>query len=116
VPKNTKSDHDLNVDIITNHDWQNGMGSSLKKGLSHLLKLQPDLNGIIVMVCDQPAVSKIHLDKLIRPHLVNPHSIIASQYGEAIGVPALLSADFFQPLLHLMTHGAKKVIQEHATM
>ncbi len=114
--EHTKLIQGLPIEIVINPDWQNGMGSSLKKGLSYLLSEMPALAAVIVMVCDQPAVNKFHIEKLIRPYLVNPASIVASHYGDTIGVPALFSSTFFNSLQKMEDgQGARKVIQEHSS-
>src|SRR5690349_3371926 len=53
------------VSVVVNSDWQSGMGSSLKAGVRSLSK---DPDAVIVMVCDQPYVSKEHLIALWNEH------------------------------------------------
>lgn len=104
--------HDLPIQIITNDQWQLGMGCSLKYGLQHLLYEKQSWNGVVIMVCDQPAVTAGHLKKLVQLHLLQRDKIIASSYQEVAGVPALLPKNYFNQLLTMGDEeGARKIIQ-----
>ncbi|MBC7795322.1 MAG: nucleotidyltransferase family protein [Pyrinomonadaceae bacterium] len=97
--------------IIENKNWRLGMGSSIKTGLAKLLQIEPDLIGIIVMLCDQPLLRSETLDLLIETHEKTHKPIVACKYQETIGVPVLFGRDFFQRLQQLTTDsGAKELI------
>lgn len=105
---------DTDVQIIINHEWKNGMGSSLKTGLRHLLSLAPSIDAIIVLVCDQPAVTSAYTSNIIQHYKANKKPIVASFYSDAPGVPALFDKSIFPELLNMDdAHGAKKIIQKH---
>jgi len=104
----------LNIDIVENTTWQQGMGNSLKAGLNHLLSKNPMLNAVIIMVCDQPSITADHLNDLIDTYVSNKRSIVASYYSNAPGVPALIDKKIFRELLSIHdSHGAKKIILQH---
>lgn len=95
------------VDIIINENWKNGMSSSLQKGL----KLVPKGNAILVLLSDQPFVNTALFNKMITKSNQTPHSIIATQYDDTLGVPALFKPLVFPSIKALKaTQGAKKVI------
>jgi molybdenum cofactor cytidylyltransferase len=103
----------LPVKIVSNHFWKTGMGSSIKTGLNYLLQstMQPD--GIIIMVCDQPALTSQHLQKLIQTFHETRKPIVASSYGGSGGVPVLFGRSFFSNLLLLADdHGAKRIVAQ----
>ena len=103
----------LSAQIIYNAAWTNGMGSSLKVGLNHLLLNTPDLEAVVIMVCDQPLLHADHLQKLIARHNERRSIVVASQYADTLGVPVLFDKALFQKLLQLDDeHGAKKIIQQ----
>ena len=103
----------LPVHIISNYYWKTGMGSSIKTGLNYLIQEASDLEAVIIMVCDQPALTADHLDKLIQKFKQKKKSIIASSYANSTGVPVLFGRAFFSNLLLLSDdHGAKKIIQQ----
>jgi molybdenum cofactor cytidylyltransferase len=103
----------LPVDIISNHFWKSGMGSSIKAGLNHLVRKHSDTEAVIIMVCDQPAITSIHLQNLIRKFEETRSPIVASYYSSTAGVPALFSRSFFSNILMLKDdQGAKKIIEQ----
>ena len=106
-------DH-LPVEIITNSNWQKGMGSSLKLGAEKLLLINPELDATIVMVCDQPLLTTDHLNSLIRKFKETKSPIVASFYLSTAGVPALFEKSLFEKLLGIDDEsGAKKIIQQN---
>ena len=103
----------LPVKIVSNHFWKTGMGSSIKTGLNYILQsdIQPD--GIVIMVCDQPALTSQHLRKLIQKFEETKKPIIASSYAGSGGVPVLFGRSFFSNLLLLGDdQGAKKIVAQ----
>ncbi len=106
-----------NVQSIVNPLWQNGMGSSLKTGLQHLLSLSPTTDVIIILVCDQPAVTTVYLERIVEWYKTSGKAIIASFYSGSPGVPALFDKTIFPELLNMDdAHGAKKIIQKHEAL
>ena len=65
---------DLSVNIIPNHFWKSGMGSSIKAGLNYLIRKSPETDAVIIMVCDQPGLTTQHLVKIIRNFQADPKS------------------------------------------
>lgn len=104
----------MNIQSVINHEWQKGMGSSLKTGLQHLLPLTPAIDAVIILVCDQPAVTTVYLNALVQYYKENDKPIVASFYSDAPGVPALFDKTIFPELLTMSdAHGAKKIIQKY---
>ncbi|MBC7899737.1 MAG: nucleotidyltransferase family protein [Saprospiraceae bacterium] len=81
----------LDVKIHINEDWESGMSSSIKAGLEHLLKIEPEIDGVLITLCDQPKVSSEHLNLFVEKFEVTKASIIAAQYEGVAGVTALFS-------------------------
>jgi molybdenum cofactor cytidylyltransferase len=106
--------HHLPVTVIHNHEWSKGMGSSIKAGVNHVLQNHLQAEAALIMVCDQPLVTKEHL-LLLKKHIASKQkSIVASWYNDQAGVPAVFHSNHFSGLLTIAdTHGAKKYIQEH---
>ncbi len=103
---------ELPVTVIRHQQWHEGVGSSLKKGLSETLKLYPDLSAVILLVCDQPYLTSAHLNNLMDEFQHTGKAIVASTYKETMGVPALFDQSLFPKLLALKNHqGAKKIIE-----
>ena len=103
-----------NVHVVYNKDWEEGMSSSIRCGLSFLLIEKPFINAVIFMVCDQPFVTSSLLKKLITSYEENNKSIIASGYNNTIGTPVLFDKLFFPELIALKgKFGAKKIIEQN---
>ena len=101
----------LPVKIVSNFYWKTGMGSSIKTGLNYLIQSDGELEGVILMVCDQPALTTEHLQKLIHKFHEKKKAIVASYYARSSGVPVLFGRAFFSNLLLLSDdHGAKKIV------
>ena len=107
---------DLPVEIAENKDWKNGMSSSIKCGLEKLLSNAVDLQAIIVMVCDQPFADEKLLLKIIAEYKKTNYLIVACQYEDTLGVPALFRKNLFSELLALDSKiGAKQLIKKYQT-
>jgi len=105
---------DCPVAITENSDWRSGLGSSLRAGLQALLAAQPATEAVIFLVCDQPLISARHLNALLTEHERTGRPIVASEYGDTLGVPALFARALFPALLALAgSEGARQVIQDH---
>ena len=77
------------VNVISNHYWKSGMGSSIKAGLNYVVRKYSDTEAVIIMVCDQPAINATHLGKLSSMFHETGSPIVASSYSGTVGVPAL---------------------------
>lgn len=98
--------------IIKNDNWQTGIASSISCGINALKDTAPTTDAAILMVCDQPFVNPALLNELLTVQKATNKPIIASSYGNTIGIPALFHKDFFQQLLDLRgDSGAKKIMQ-----
>jgi molybdenum cofactor cytidylyltransferase len=100
-----------NVTNIENKSWQQGMGSSIRAGIRHLVENAIDIDAAILLVCDQPAVDAQAIVRLIRLRKRTKKDSIASSYANTLGVPALFARSFFCELLSLGDRaGAKSII------
>lgn len=100
-----------NVEIVYNPDWEEGMASSIRAGLTYLREKNPDINEVIFMVCDQPFVTTDLLLKLISEKQHSSKSIVASFYSEIAGTPVIFDKSIFPELMELSGDvGARKII------
>lgn len=96
-----------------NREWQEGMASSVRCGISALMRIAPAVDAAIIMVCDQPFVSPELLNELINQQKNTGKLIVTSQYENAIGPPALFYKTIFPELLKLKGDaGARKIIEQ----
>jgi molybdenum cofactor cytidylyltransferase len=105
---------DLPLQIVINRDWKTGMASSLRAGLSALLK-EAGLEAVVVTLCDQPEVTSSLLDQIVLAYKTSCSEIVACDYGNVIGVPALFARSLFPALTLLQgDEGARRVIRSYA--
>ena len=91
----------IKVSMAENKDWQEGMASSLRCGLAAVLKIKPETDGIIFMVCDQPHVTESVLRCLLKAQQETGLPVVASSYENKLGTPALFHKSFFAGLMKL---------------
>lgn len=104
----------LSVQVVVNTRWPEGMGSSLRAGMQALAARQPQLDGVIVALADQPDFSAAHLASLIAAHRTTGKPIVASVADGVLRPPVFFSAAWFSRLheLHGDT-GARALLQAH---
>jgi molybdenum cofactor cytidylyltransferase len=109
-----KALHGLAVREVKNPQWESGMGSSVRAGVEAAIAANSQIGAVILMVCDQPFVTREIILGLVRAHREKNRSIVASRYGRSYGVPALFSRNHFAELMKLKgAGGAKRIIQKH---
>ena len=102
------------VQVVENSQWQEGMSSSIRAGISMLLKTNSKVDAVIISLADQPLVSPQIFNQLIQSYQETQKVIIASKYNETTGVPALFSNALFPELMQLEgDKGAKALIQKY---
>lgn len=109
----SKEIEDLKVKIVENIHWNEGMGSSIKIGLTQLLNEFPEVQNIIISVCDQPFIEASVFSDLIQMQKDSQKGIVASKYSDTLGTPVLFTKKYFEELSRLSgQEGAKKMIQK----
>jgi molybdenum cofactor cytidylyltransferase len=104
----------LDVLEAENRQWESGMSSSVRAGIEALVAENPRTAGVVLMLCDQPFVTREVIAGLVRAYRETGSSIVASRYGDSFGVPALFGSAYFAELAALKGDaGAKQVIQKH---
>jgi molybdenum cofactor cytidylyltransferase len=87
---------DLECDVVNNREWQSGLASSLRTAGAHL---GADVQGVLVLVCDQPGLERHHLDALLEGARATEAGCAATVHGDALGVPAVVPRAWFD-LMH----------------
>lgn len=88
-----------NINIRFNKEWSSGIASSIKTGVDQITSKVP-VDGILIMLADQPFVSADYLNKLVEA-FDSKDTIVASSYDHDLGVPALFGAAHFDLLTAL---------------
>ncbi len=100
-------------ELVVNYNWGEGMSSSMKIGLSNLIKSK-NIDQVVIMLSDQPFVNEILLNSMITTQFESKKGIICCAYDDTLGVPVLFTRKYFEELFSLkIKEGAKKVIYNH---
>ena len=78
------------VNKVLNQEWQSGMGVAIVTGLRVLLdKSETAINSVMILLADQPFVTKAYLEKMILKSNITNKGIIISEYGSVSGHPVI---------------------------
>ncbi|MFC4220240.1 nucleotidyltransferase family protein [Flagellimonas marina] len=104
------------VEIIYNPHWENGMGSSISVGIEHLQNSNEKPTGVLVMLADQPLLDATYLQEIKSDFENKPCKIVATSYGNKLGVPAIFDNSLLPQLAKLHEDvGAKHIIEKNKT-
>lgn len=102
----------LKIELVYNTEWATGKASGIVAGVQQLLVLNPQLEKVILSVCDQPFVSAELFTQLVQTQTDTGKHIVASAYAGTVGTPVLFTQAYFEQLLRLQKdEGAKKLLQ-----
>jgi molybdenum cofactor cytidylyltransferase len=107
---------ELDVEIVVNASWQQGMGTSIRLGISQLEGSALTPEAALLMVCDQPFVDDVELARLIHAfeRASTETALAAAHYNATAGVPAIFGRAHFGALRALPDDaGAKRVLLAH---
>lgn len=92
---------------VINDAWQEGMASSIRLGVQMLEAIAEKSEGVLLMTCDQPAITLEHLKLLMAEQ-----EMMASRYAGRNGVPAYFPANEFGDLRALQGDaGARELLR-----
>lgn len=100
--------------IVFNKNWKLGMSASIQLGLQSSLIKHPDLEGVLIMVSDQPFLNREVLQKIVAAQQLSQKGIVAAQYGGVKGTPVLFHKKYFTDLQKLTgDKGAGIILQQN---
>lgn len=91
--------HHSKCEFVVNEDWESGLSSSLKCGI-HWAQ-EHNYEAAVAMLADQPLIDSDFINEILQLANQHPESLIAANYGEKRGVPALFPKPYFNQLLKL---------------
>ncbi|WP_218598173.1 NTP transferase domain-containing protein [Polaribacter sp. NJDZ03] len=101
------------IQFIENVNFEEGLSSSIVSGIEYLKNKEFNLEGIFILLADQPAINVAYIEDMIHLFYQNKNSIIASNYGKKFGVPAIFPKKYFSNLLLIKgDKGAKEFISK----
>lgn len=102
-----------NIQFIYNKHFETGLSSSIVAGIEYFKIEKIDIDGVLILLADQPEINSEYLNLLITKFKEN-NKIIASNYHQKAGVPAIFPKQYFEKLILLTgDKGAKVFLQNH---
>lgn len=102
------------VTIVDNAFWQEGMATSVKIGLAGLFMTEPKLDGVLMLVCDQPYLTTALLTQMVATFEESGKKAVACRYKKQWGVPVLIGRELLAELTQITgAHGAKPLLEKH---
>lgn len=97
---------------VFNENWQNGLGTSIAKGVSAILERDPDAEMVLVLPVDQPLVPHQHLEQLFET-AARSKKCLLTQQGPVSGPPIAIPRHFFSRAQSLKgERGMKAVLDD----
>ena len=91
----------LGIHIVENRQPEQGISHSVSLALQELLSQNPDLEGVLFLVCDQPGIQAATIQKILNEGCLHKNSIVCAGYDGMRGNPVLWGSTYFQELMHL---------------
>lgn len=104
------------VTVLHHEDWEHGLGSTISFGIKYIRKAYPNVDGVLVLMADQPLMDTEYLNEMISNFRPGTEQIIATRYhANRNGVPAVFDCSYFAELSELEhDKGAKDLIEKHS--
>lgn len=101
------------VSFVHNADYQTGLASSLKLGLS---SLPDDIDGVMILLADMPFIEAAHINALVAEfNPSNERDIVAPIRQERLGNPIIWAARYIPTMMKLSgDRGARPLLKEFA--
>jgi len=100
----------LSVRVVINSDWEEGMGSSIRLGVSSLATV---IECVVIALCDQPRMTSDLVRALAERHFETGAPIVACTYNSVIGAPSAFGVELFPSLMSLQGDtGARELIRK----
>ncbi len=98
---------------VINADWEQGIATSIRRGIEALEALSAEASAVLLLACDQPYLTASHLRWLLDAYDRGLGSgIVASRYRGVPGIPAVLPKAYFAALRGLQGDtGARHILR-----
>jgi xanthine dehydrogenase accessory factor len=102
----------LPATMVGNPDADEGIGSSIRRGIAAVSDLSRRLDSVLVVLADQPAVGEAGLRALLDTYRTSRVRAVASRYPEGAGVPAVFDRSLWEELAGIEgDEGARRILR-----
>lgn len=99
------------VCAVVNDHWREGLASSIRTGIA---QLPGPCEGVLLLLADQPCLTRQSLHRLVEAWQSQPAQIVASRYAGIIGAPCIFPQWCFAELQALRAdQGARSLLHRH---
>ena len=96
---------------VVNRHWREGLARSIRTGLE---QLPGHCDGVLLLLADQPRITRQSLQRLVEAWRRQPARIVASRYAGTTGAPCIFPRWCFLELQTLHAdQGARSLLQRH---
>ena len=101
-----------NAELIINQNWQEGMGSSLRVGLTELIP-HIEIEEVLVSLVDLPDLNGALFSRIAK----SPGHLVAATYKGVRGHPVKIERRHWIPIIETLSgdSGAKDYLNSHAS-
>jgi molybdenum cofactor cytidylyltransferase len=102
------------VEVVVHKGWRDGMGTTIRAGMQALRDhaAWADVRAVALLNCDQPLLRPEVLRTMRKKLDDAPESIVACEYGDTVGTPAIFEKSLVGRLEELPPgSGAKPVLE-----
>jgi molybdenum cofactor cytidylyltransferase len=100
------------VSFVENPDWASGLSTSLVRGVA---ALPAEADAVLILLCDQPAITADDLDALVAAWRIEPELIAAAGFSDRLGPPVIMPRSVWPQLAALRgDQGARSLLEWHA--
>ncbi|TMU56452.1 nucleotidyltransferase family protein [Flagellimonas algicola] len=112
--KHISESMEITANVVHNPDWNTGMGSSIAFGMNEVMKSDEIPQAVLLMLADQPLIDSSYLTALKTKFFAGTNKIVATEYENGLGVPAIFHVSLFEELSRLdQKFGARKIIAKY---
>jgi len=87
--------HISGAETIFNEKWEEGMGTSIAKGVNAILEKDPQAGYVVILPVDQPLVDSKHLENLVRASQKSGRCVLTAG-KDFTGPPAVIPKNYFK--------------------
>ena len=99
--------------FLEHSNWEEGLGSTLSFAISSIGSFKK-YKAILILLADQPLIDKAYILKMIETFTSTGKGIVATEYEDGVGVPAIFDTPYFPILSGLkQDEGAKHILQQY---
>lgn len=105
---------DKGYEVVFNTEPDLGISHSIHLGLEKALSIEPNIDGVLFSVCDQPYLTLSTINNILNRYQNSDKSLASVSHEGILGNPCIIGKEYFKELFALEGDiGGKKIIKKH---